>query len=251
MALSITIDRNKNQVLKKDESGKIELEVKMTKHACELSKTSGLFHVPHVLDYNCQEGWILFEYVPNIQPLYKFIVDQPLMSELSARLGKSIAFIHNNLKLSENEARVLPDDLNKPDRSDGKAFIHGDFNLVNVQYNKEHDQLVILDWSFTTLIDQTCNWGGIFWDLGWMTQSIITVPPFYFFRNSFRMEITELFLEHYRKNSNFDFDPDEFKDYMECIYDTFSSIEWNRIEWYKYKMWYYYAGHWKSRKLTI
>lgn len=235
-----------NRVIKKVSSSQIELEASMTMAAYRLAQSSGMFRVPKVIEFSKENERLTLEYIPNIKPLYLFMNDKEIMRKIMEKSGACLAFIHKNLK-PDNEKISLFDKLNFTIENEQNCFLHGDYSLVNVQYDIHSGQLVIIDWSLTPLLNSSANFGSIYWDIGWHLIEIIAMPPYYLFRSNYRCELANIFLENYFKNSVFIYDEKKMKHCFTKQYLIQSSKHWKQMKIYSYRKRYRYIGLWKMK----
>jgi hypothetical protein len=192
----ITILKEKNQVIKETTPEVAFLESTLSKAAYALSQEVSNFKTPSILESDLAKGTIVYEYCHRIRPLFAFRSDHGLFLQLVTRAAHALFSIHCSLKA---ETRVP---IEFPNISDGlddhKAFLHGDFNLENVQYDQENDQIIIIDWSLTPLFKKgRGNYGAIHWDVCWFIRSIFFTPPHFGLDYSRRREASMRFLTTY------------------------------------------------------
>ena len=117
----------------------------------------GLFQVPEVIEYDDEEGWISFQYIPGTVTLRDHLVERP-DPELLERTGRALAAIHS---------------AHNADSSHDVPW-HGDFGLGNILYREASDKLVIVDWANALWSDEQSerSRGSPGLDLGIMLISV-------------------------------------------------------------------------------
>lgn len=228
------MEKNTKLFIKHVSAGRINLEIEKTIKAYELSSTTNSFRVPKIVDYNLLEGWIGFEYFPQLSPLHTFFKNESQMADLIKRAGFCLGLIHNNLVLDEKDRVGLPGDALLGGLNNESAFLHGDFNLINVQYDSSVDQLVILDWSLSPYLEKDANWGPIYWDVGCMVRAILTMPLYYSNQGKMRSRMADIFLDSYIMHSNYKIKPKDFSRYCDQLFKLFSSKIMVNRNWYLY-----------------
>jgi hypothetical protein len=227
----ITILEQSNQVIKHTKPEIAALEFSLAQSAIRLTK-NGNFNTPAILSADLERGIIVYEYINGIKPLFDFRDDSELFTSLVKRAADALVYIHHELKTDS----CIPIEFPKIDEGVPvpRAFLHGDFNLENVQYDEKNDRIFILDWSLTPLLkEKRGNYGAVFWDACWFIRSIFFTPPYLFNYNS-RRDAAIAFLKSYFKiNSNGQL-PESFAAFMALCYD-FSTWSLNpKISWHLY-----------------
>jgi serine/threonine protein kinase len=220
------------------------LEIKMTERAREIGEIHHYFRVPKIINYDIQLGYIEFEYIPQIQPLKFLLHDKKEIITLIKDVGKCLAFIHNQLILEKDDIFPLPQEIDMPNELHNSAFIHGDFNLDNVQFDKTTNQLVILDWSLSPYWGQTANWGSVYWDILKMIGSIIAGPPHSILpERTFRETVADFFLKNYLSHSLYEFNITKFSIYSTKVRRVDQMKIKKQVKWFRYVRknlyWYY------------
>jgi len=239
MKKNIIIDLKNNTFLKRVSTDNILLEIESSTFAYHVSQKTNLFKVPNILDYNKKEGWIKFEFINNIHPLKDVLHNHNELVELIPKIGKCLAFIHNNFQL--NEKVELPLEINLPDQKNSFVFLHGDFNLNNVQYRVCDKEIFIIDWALTPLFPKSANWGTFYWDICWMINSIIAEYPLNFYRNKYREQLAILFIINYMKHSTLKIEKEILGNYLYRLSNIFKNKSKSRYHWSKY------LSQWKNR----
>ncbi len=231
----VMIDFKHRVVTKQGPSDIIALEERMTKEAYKLSCRCKEFIVPKVLSYDPSDCKIELEFIDNLVPVYKFLSDNSRMKKIAAKLGKSLAIIHNELSLDSEYIVRLPSSLDIVDSRESDAFLHGDFNPSNVQINMNDDSLVILDWSLTPLICTQSNYGPRYWDVTWMINGLFVFEPYKIISNyNQRKQFADVFLENYLNLTNYKLDFNDLTKYISRVYKIFLQKAKNRYNWYQF-----------------
>ncbi|HDT14293.1 MAG TPA: hypothetical protein ENO03_08065 [Candidatus Aminicenantes bacterium] len=95
-------------VVKSGAPSLMRVEVEKTRRAGRIGKTSGLFRVPEVIDYDEARGVAVFERITGIQPLRLVLCRGELDSILVGRIGAALAAVHRELTLPSEMIVPLP-----------------------------------------------------------------------------------------------------------------------------------------------
>ncbi|KPL77317.1 hypothetical protein ADN00_09320 [Ornatilinea apprima] len=216
---NIKFELDKGYIKKSPVNNGASLEIASSISAYSLAKRSGLFSVPEVLEFDLEANEIVFEYIQNISPVGSLLhhLGDEKLAEIFFRVGQILRYIH--LSLEPDCGRYLiPKSI---DFEGWKTFLHGDFNLINVQYDLLRDHIVILDWSLTPLLKKSANWGTHFWDIAWMINSIFCSPPYLTNDYLYRKMLAESFLLGYQQNSSNVIDKKAFSLYCQNVFELF------------------------------
>ncbi len=227
----LQINKIENTIRKSISRNGIDLEIKMTKAARELAVTSGLFQVPKIKDYSLEQNWIDFEYFENIIPLKKLLNDKTPLKKIIPSVAQCLAQIHDNLDLGEENKYVIPSEISFGVEEINFVFLHADFNLENVQYDLSTEKIVIIDWSLTPLLDKSANWGTRYWDICWMINSIIVMPPFVLSRNAFRESLADSFIKNYLEYVKADINVKYLDNFLFDLSHYFYIYAKNHLKW--------------------
>lgn len=180
--------------------GRIEYE--KTRRARQIGDESGLFAVPRIRSFDEERGVIVFERILGSESIKAVLAAGRHPAELLDRLGRSLATVHERLALPDEAIIELPPAWRDADAPD--AFIHGDFNVINVQYVASDDTLVLLDWATSDTISETATYGPVYFDLAVFVHTMM-------FRRVFGGEVirepipkAEQFLAGYEAACSFD-----------------------------------------------
>jgi hypothetical protein len=208
------VDKDRRILKKYISLESFEYELSASSAAYSVAKASGLFYVPKILEYNSEELWVDFEYLPALIPLGQYVYSRnPQLLVLMEQAGVILSIIHKTLHL--NKKKTLPGILN----CDGQqVFIHGDFNLTNVQYDLFSKKIVVIDWALTPRANMVCNWGSPYFDIAWMVNSLFYDLPWLRFDYQFRTHLAKIFLESYKKSSIYTFSNDHLRNLGKKIY---------------------------------
>jgi len=104
------------------------------------------------------------------------------------------------------------------------VFIHGDFNIMNVNYDVKNNELVILDWQMTKVWGEKATLGTQFFDIMWLIQTL-------FHYNLFRPNYwANSFLQGYNLSSTNEV---LFRSYMQKCIKNFEVHSKNSYSWYR------------------
>jgi hypothetical protein len=231
-----TITIHPNYVTKQDLPELMSVEVEKTRKAREIGRACGLFRVPEVLDYNPATGKARLERIDNIRSIGSVFSYGRNCDELMARVGKALATIHNELKLSSNMVIELPSEWKGPETTN--VFIHGDFNIMNVSYDVNNDKLVILDWQMTKIWGGRATFGTRFFDITWFIHTMFFQP---FYKVGFYMPATHwatIFLRNYSNKSKYLYDEASFRSYLRKGIRNVAKSNKKRLPLYKFVFYY-------------
>ncbi len=161
---------------KKGKPSLLAVEALKSQRAGEIGRSSGLFYVPKVIDFDEKTGVLEFERLKGLLTLLDLAIkkDQQLFGLLE-KAGNALAVIHQQLVLPDEMKHELPPDWMGP--PDENVFIHGDFATINVCFHEPSGQLVILDWSTAPVLDRTPTFGSPFFDILWFASSLFHGAP--------------------------------------------------------------------------
>lgn len=210
----VTLDKERNRVLKSGPTQILELEALMTHKAYEVSQKHANFRVPKVFSFNASLGILEMEYIPDISPLRFMLYEKASLTDFLQKTAQAIFIIHENVCLENEEIVFLPNDF--MDDACLNTAIHGDFTLDNVQYDVNNGTIVLIDWSFCPKFHIPANYGSRFFDLAFMVNSIFSSPPYSFiFCQKERFSPALKFIDSYFKLTNSSCDYHEFKKYLQ------------------------------------
>ena len=167
------IQFEKNTVRKTADPKRMRIEVEKNRRAHEIGRSSGLFRVPQVLDYDEVKGEAVFERMRDVLPVRKTIVRPRPCMELVERIGRSLAVIHEQLDLPQEMVFPLPSEFAMPNNN---VFLHGDYNIVNVCTAAGSPPLVVMDWQMTSQHGGQATYGSRYFDLLWFVNGMIWMP---------------------------------------------------------------------------
>lgn len=198
-ARSNAVTLEENTVLKKVDPRFVEIEVKITQAARDLSRTSGLFCVPEIIRYDRSSGLIKFERVEGYITVGQLLARTDDNLEVIRRVGTVLATIHNYLHLTSDLHYAVPSEwLNI---GGDVVPMHGDFNTVNVGYKEDTDVIVVLDWASASSLGARCTVGPRYLELAHFIYSLLIQQAN--FLKSIRQlhRRTNAFLEGYQAGS--------------------------------------------------
>ncbi|MCF7906880.1 hypothetical protein K9K85_01190 [Patescibacteria group bacterium] len=222
-----SIDIKNKIIVKTGLPKEISLEGIKTEKAYQLSRECGMFKIPKTILIDKEKGILITTYIKNIKPLSNLLNSkQGEMEKLIKMAGRSLGVIHKNLTLSSKNAIEFSNFFDT-DKEDPCAFLHGDFNLNNLQYDLSYN-LIILDWDITPVVGQGINHGPIYWDIFCFVNAIFVSPPY---SNIFskrrhylkRKKMADLFISSYEQNSKTKLKKSSIKKYADMINSIFSN----------------------------
>ncbi len=173
------VKTSETDVVKRGPLRSIAVEAAKTRSARELAEETGLFRVPKIHAHDTQDGVIRFERLDGFVPIIQPIAYGRRGNALIERMAVVLALIHDRL--------VLPDEFREELVSTWRCkrrcteVIHGDFNTDNLMYNKERDEIAIVDWSVSPLLGGEGSVGCRCVDVAWFAKSLFFRPAAYVF----------------------------------------------------------------------
>lgn len=154
----------------------LAVEALKTQRAGEIGKSSGLFYVPRIINFDAKTGVLEFERLKGLVTLLDLAIKKDLrLPGLLEKTGRALVAIHQQLVLPDEMKYELPPEW--MDRAGENVFIHGDFACINVCFHEPSGQLVILDWSTAPVLDRTPTFGSRFFDILWFASSLFHGAP--------------------------------------------------------------------------
>ena len=197
-----------------------DLELRTTIEARKVALQRDNFYVPSILDSDPSNLSITFEYIPNLLPINNLLSNpsnRRLLFSIMIQAGEILSVIHSNLTVPGS---IKPIPINIPCKSK-EAFLHGDYNLMNMQLDMIKGCLVVLDWSFTPIVYPPGNRGPIFWDISWMLNSIFSSRPLLKNDFSFRSQLAKKFLRSYSDSAMIRLDYSDLSNYCKQLFLIF------------------------------
>lgn len=231
-----TITVHSHYVIKQDLPELMSVEVEKTRKAHEIGKASGLFRVPEVLDYDPVTGIAKLERINNIQSIRYILSHGKDCDDLIAHIGKALATIHNELKLPSDMVIELPPAWKGSEKT--RVFIHGDFNIMNVNYDVNNDKLIILDWQMTKVWGGRATLGTQFFDVTWFIHTMFFQP---FYKIGFARPVAHwatIFLREYINSSKYLYDECLFRSYLRNGIKNVTRSNKNRMSWDRFMFYY-------------
>jgi thiamine kinase-like enzyme len=155
----------------------------------------------------------------------------PSIGKVIEHCGKSVSYFHKNIRCDEQDVVRIPPEF---DQVGHKAFLHGDLNARNVQYDTNSNELVIIDWSLSPAIGRPGNWGSVYWDVAKFVRSIMVEPPVAFTGRRRRRDLADIFLESYVSHSGLGPMGRDFFEYCSRIHGFFNTRNRSSLQWYRY-----------------
>lgn len=214
-----------DRVTKIQSPGAATVELEKTRRADEIGRSSGLFGVPAVLEADLGSGRIVtrtLQHMTRMEVLLEAGVD--LSREMST-IGAALAAVHLRL--------VLPDGMKAPipgfERDEGgpRAFLHGDYTLVNFFIDNAGGRLTIIDWQTASWLRGTGTWGPIAIDLAAMVLSLFSCRFHHRRRLMSAPRLARLFLDAYFSEAGIALDRDLFVRQTDTVLATFAGW-WRR-----------------------
>jgi len=170
-ATSDAVTLKKETVLKKVDRRFVELEVRVTRAAHDLSQTSGLFCSPRVIACDSAAGIIELERIKGVVTLGQFLAKKPDNIIILRRVGRALAHIHRHLQVSPDLRLPVASKWWAPDSD--VVLMHGDFNTVNVGYKEDADVIVVWDWASAPSLGKRCTVGPRYLELAHFIHSLV------------------------------------------------------------------------------
>ena len=208
-----------NKVVKVGQSSFMSIETEKTRRAYDIGKSSGLFRVPRVLAFDPTSGRLELELLTAIRPLRLVLRDCSDWKNLMARIGQSLALIHNQLCLPPALAVPLSESWQLTNSE--TVVLHGDFGITNVQVDERDGNLVILDWSVMPMLDTNGTVGPREFDVAWFMRDLFFVRRRWGFLSKRASQEADVFLENYFAKTKCRRDIDEFLHYLRNIEGLF------------------------------
>ena len=163
-------------VRKTREPSILAVEAAKASRAFEIGKDSGLFYVPKVASFDTEAGVLEFERLDGLVTLIELAAHKnPRLLGLLEIAGKALAVVHEELILPEEmKYELQPEWMDSPDEN---VFVHGDFTLRNVCFEKTSGQLVITDWSTAPFLGRKPVCGSRLFDIIWFINYIFYGVP--------------------------------------------------------------------------
>jgi len=152
----------------------MRVEVEKARRARAIGEACGLFRVPRVLDYDDSRGKASFERLPGLRDVSNLIAFRSDCAGLLETIGKSLATIHQHLRLPAHMVKPLPSELRWACAD--QVFLHGDFNAWNVCVGRVREPIVILDWRMTAVHGERATYDTPYFDLAWFVNSLFSKP---------------------------------------------------------------------------
>ena len=161
---------------KKGKLSLLAVEAIKSQRAGEIGRSSGLFYVPKVIDFDEKTGVLEFERLRGLVTLLDLAIKKdPRLFGLLEKTGRALSAIHQQLVLPDELKHELPPEW--MGTMDENVFIHGDFALCNLSFHETSGQLIILDWSAAPIIGRTPTFGSRFFDILWFASSLFHGAP--------------------------------------------------------------------------
>ncbi len=224
----ITIDLEKKLFIKEFDEDRFDLMNEKFKVLNLIDFKDTGVRIPPVKRIIESERKIVFDFIPDLQPLRKYMLRGDKAIDLAGRIGRGLHIAHHNLKLKEKYKILLPPPFQKYDE---KVFLHLDFNTVNVQYQEKNDLIYFVDWEISPLLEGPWSYGCRYYDLIYFIYQVFVSPPYLWIQKKKKQKIIDNFLNGY-----FTGDTSINKDLLKQIADDYYKV-FNPFE--KYSPWKY------------
>lgn len=211
-ATSDAVTLKKDTVLKKVDPRFVETEVRVTRAAYDLARTTNLFYVPQIIRYDRNSGLIEFERIKGLLTIRQLLAKKPDDIEILRRVGKALAYVHTNLELPGSLSHHTS--LNWECSSEDIVPLHGDFTLTNITYKKDDDLIVILDWASAPALRSRIILGSRYFDVAHFLYNLVVQHQNVFFAGKHFRYWAHAFLEGYEGDHEIPIDCHILYDYL-------------------------------------
>ncbi len=208
-----------DRVTKIQSPGAATVELEKTRRAGEIGHSSGLFSVPAVLEADLAAGRIVTRTLQDVTGVETRLEAGVNLAPEMRKIGAALAAVHRLL--------VLPDAMKAPipgfERDEGgpRAFLHGDYTLVNFFIDNSGSRLTIIDWQTASWLSGTGTWGPVAIDLAAMVLSLFSCRFHHRRRLANAPRLARLFLDAYFSASGIALDRDLFVRQTDTVLATF------------------------------
>lgn len=215
-------------VIKTGNPDLMRVEVEKTKRALQISRHSGLFKIPEIIDYDATKGKVVFERIADIHGVRHAVSHGQEYGKILERIGIALAEIHKKLELPDNMVEYLPDEFSF---TGNEVFLHGDFSVDNICVSDNDHAIIILDWQMTKVHGGNATYGTRYFDIVWFINNLFTKPFHKYLSGPSVKHAAEKFLSGYISNSDVSWDTREFASYMMKFYTTKMAQRRKRLTW--------------------
>lgn len=134
-----------DRVIKRQNPLLARIELEKTRRAARIGERCGWFHVPRIVDTDENAGEIHFEKLRDVVPFWFAVRRDRMSDDILARLGHSVAAIHNELELPL-EMSIESEPPWGGSKAYPKVYIHGDMKNDNILVGLDTRRLWIIDW---------------------------------------------------------------------------------------------------------
>lgn len=206
----------------------MRVEVEKTRRAGEIGRRCGLFRVPEVLGFDEKTGRAVFTRIHGLHPI-RSVVGGPARDRHSLELaGRSLAVIHRELTLPAEMTIGLPPEFDWPG---SEAYLHGDFNGLNVCLDGESPIPVILDWQTTARHGGRATYGSRYFDLIWFVNYLLWTPTIRYFLGDPVAPLARIFLKAYLKEANLVYDGEALALYAGAFFAHKAPLRSSQTNW--------------------
>jgi aminoglycoside phosphotransferase (APT) family kinase protein len=162
------------------------------------------------------------ELLKSIRPLWIALRECHDRQKLVSHVGRSLAVIHDQLRLPETLAVPLSEMWQLVGAK--KAVLHGDFGIANIQVDVEDGCLAILDWSVAPWLGTHGTIGPREFDLAWFIRSLFFAPHRWDLHNRHAAGDAEVFLEGYFSQTDYSQDVETILNYVKDTAELFLHV---------------------------
>jgi len=165
-----------HQVRKFGDPAALAMEVEKMQAAQGIGRSSGMFIVPEVLEFDAVRGELTMSRLEKLIPLRQLSGKSPNDLSCYRAAGEALAAVHQNLSMKKNSRVDLPAEL---DNHQYKCWVHGDYTKQNVGMAVHQGQarLAIIDWQLSSMYGGNATYGTACFDIAWFVSGVFLEPP--------------------------------------------------------------------------
>lgn len=201
-------------VIKRGDPRLMRIEAEKTLRAGAIARSSGLFRVPRILDYDDSGGVLVSERIPGLVGIRRARLDGKRLLGMADRAGEALAAVHRELRLPPGMEKPL----DPPWSAMGNlCYIHGDFSAENVCIDPDRpDVPVVIDWQTTQRHGGEATFDSAYFDIAWFINNWF-YKPIHLLRPARENAVCTAFLGAYAKAA-IGFDLRAFNDYHRAFF---------------------------------
>lgn len=144
--------------------------------ARDIGRSSGMFIVPDVLEFDAVQGELTMSRLENLIPLRQLSGKSSGDLACYRSAGEALAVVHQQLSMSPDSRVALPSGL---DDQSYKCWVHGDYTKQNVGMAMHNGQatLAIIDWQLSSMYGGNATYGTANFDIAWFVSGVFLEPP--------------------------------------------------------------------------